>query len=35
MVTHGSADVKLGEFKAKLHNFKASEDSGPVTEERG
>lgn len=26
MVTHGLADMTLGEFKAKLRNFEASED---------
>ena len=35
MVTHGSADMKLGEFKAKLQNFEASEDSDPVAEVAG
>ena len=35
MVTHGSADMKLGEFKAKLWKFEALEDSDPVAEEAG
>lgn len=35
MVTHGSADMTLGEFKAKLRNFEASEDADPVLEEAG
>ena len=35
MVRHGLADMKLGEFKAKLRNFEASEDSDPVAEEVG
>lgn len=35
MVTQGSVDMKLAEFKAKLRNFEASEDSAPVTEEAG
>ena len=28
MVTHGLADMTLGEFKAKLRNFEASEEAG-------
>ena len=35
MVTHGSTEMKLGEFKAKLRNFEASEDSEPVVDEAG
>lgn len=35
MIIHGSADMKLREFKAKLRNFEASEDSDPVAEEEG
>ncbi|XP_023809695.1 uncharacterized protein LOC111947330 [Oryzias latipes] len=35
MVTHSSADMKLGEFKAKLRNFEASEDIDPVADETG
>lgn len=35
LITHGSADMKLGEFKAKLRNSEASEDSDPVTEVAG
>lgn len=35
MVTHGSADMKLGEFKGKLRNFKASEVSSPIAELAG
>lgn len=35
MVTHGSADMKLAEFKVKLRNFEASEDAEPVAEEAG
>ena len=35
MVTHGSADMKLGEFKAKLRNFEATEDSDSTAEEAG
>lgn len=29
MVTHASADITLGDFKAKLRNFEAPEDSDP------
>ncbi|XP_024121612.1 pleckstrin homology-like domain family B member 1 isoform X3 [Oryzias melastigma] len=35
MVTHSSADMKLGEFKAKLRNFEASEDMEPVADDAG
>ena len=35
MVTHGSAEMKLAEFKAKLRNFEASEDAEPVAEMAG
>ncbi|KAK7884464.1 hypothetical protein WMY93_027587 [Mugilogobius chulae] len=35
MVTHSSTEMKLGEFKAKLRNFEASEDSEPIAEEAG
>nr|XP_061795486.1 complement factor H-related protein 2-like [Nerophis lumbriciformis] len=33
MVTHSSADMSLGEFKAKLRNFEAAEDSDAVAVE--
>lgn len=33
MVTHGSADMKLGEFKAKLRNFEAAEDTDTAIDE--
>lgn len=35
MVTHGDAELTLGQFKAKLRNFEASEDSAPATDETG
>lgn len=35
LVTHGSADMTLAEFKTKLRNFEASDDSDPVVEEPG
>ena len=35
MVTHGSAEMKLAEFKAKLRNFEASKDAEPVAEMAG
>lgn len=35
MVTHGVAEMKLAEFKAKLRNFEASEDAEPVAELAG
>lgn len=35
MVTHGSAEINLGEFKAKLRNFETSEDTDSVTEVAG
>lgn len=35
MVTHGSAEINLGEFKAKLRNFETSEDSDSVTDAAG
>lgn len=34
-MTHGSAEMNLGEFKAKLRNFKTSEDTDSVTEATG
>lgn len=35
MVRHGSSDMKLAEFKAKLRHFEASEDPDPVVEDMG
>lgn len=35
MVTHGSAEMNLGEFKAKLRNLETSEDSDSVTDAAG
>ncbi|KAJ8365023.1 hypothetical protein SKAU_G00138540 [Synaphobranchus kaupii] len=35
MVTHGDAELTLGQFKAKLRNFEASEESAPATDETG
>lgn len=35
MVNHGSAELHLGEFKAKLRNFKTSGDTDLVTEAAG
>ena len=37
MVTHGSTEMKLGEFKAKLRNYEAAEDvdPDPAIEEEG
>ncbi|XP_034089775.1 uncharacterized protein LOC117557891 [Gymnodraco acuticeps] len=33
MVTHGDSEVTLGQLKAKLRNFEASEDSAPASDE--
>ncbi|KAJ8369136.1 hypothetical protein SKAU_G00091640 [Synaphobranchus kaupii] len=35
MMTHGDAELTLGQFKAKLRNFEASEESAPATDETG